>query len=109
MRSARVFVLLLVVVVASTGVAETASQVASEPQVSGIEVRDVEYVLATERPDLIVGVSFAAAPAVAERVAVRLHEGGEWSACAHAGPSVECRLASPVPLAAATELAVNVS
>jgi hypothetical protein len=109
LRSARVLVLLLVVVVASTGVAETTSQAAAEPQVSGIEVSDVEYTLATDRPDLIVGVSFAATPADAERVAVRLHEGGEWSSCAHSGASVECRLASPVPLDAATELAVSVS
>jgi hypothetical protein len=107
LRLARVLALFAVVVVASTGQAATASQPRGGPQVSGIEVSDVEYALATERPDLIVGVSFAATPADADRVAVRLHEGGEWSACARSGRKVECRLASPVPLAAATELAVS--
>jgi hypothetical protein len=108
LRLARVLALFGVIVVASTGEAATASQ-PSEPRVSGIAVTDVEYALATERPDLIVGVSFVATPADADSVAVRLREGGEWSACARSGRNVECRLASPVPLAAATELAVSAS
>lgn len=107
LRLSRVLVLLVVVIVASTGHAATASRSGGEPPVSGVVVSDVDYTLATERPDLIVGVSFAVAPSQAERVQVRLSADGAWSSCAVAAGTAECRLASPVPVAAATELAVS--
>lgn len=107
LRLSRVLVLLLVVIVASTGQAATASLSGGEPQVSGIDVSDVDYTLATERPDLIVAVSFAAEASQAAGVRVRLSPDGEWSSCGVAAGTAECRLASPVPVAAATELAVS--
>jgi hypothetical protein len=107
LRLTRVLLLLLVVIVASTGQAATASRAGGQPPVSGVVVSDVQYALATERPDVVVGISFAVAPSDAQRIAVRLHESGEWSSCTRAGGRVDCRLATPLPLAAATELSVS--
>jgi hypothetical protein len=98
LRLSRVLVLLVVVIVASTGQVATSS-----PAVSGVVVRDVDYTLAN---DLVVGFSFAVAPARAERVQVRLRPGDDWTPCALAAGTAACRLASPVPAAAAMELAV---
>jgi hypothetical protein len=109
LRLSRVVLLLAVVIVASTGQAATASQPGGESPVSGVAVTDVHYTLAAERPELIVGVSFAIAPSDVDQVQVRLHPEGQWSSCAVAGAQAECRLASPVPVAAATELSVSVS
>lgn len=107
LRLSRLLVLLLVVIVASTGQAATASLSGGEPPVSGIAVSDADYTLAADRPDLIVAVSFAVGPSPADSVRVRLSADGEWSSCGVAARTAECRLASPVPVAAATELAVS--
>ena len=109
LRLSRVLLLLAVVIVASTGQAATASQSGAESPVSGVAVTDVHYTLATERPELIVGVSFAIAPSEVDQVQVRLNPDGQWNSCTVAGAQAECRLTTPVPVAAAIELAVSVS
>jgi hypothetical protein len=108
LRLSRVVLLLAVVIVASTGKAVTASQAGGDP-VSGVAATDVQYELSTERPDLIVGVSVAVSPADVRLLQVRLYPEGQWTSCVITGAHAECRLASPVPVHAATELALNAS